>query len=125
VAVEVATEFYPWSGVLWTRRPDSDIEGMMSAMPYCEPDAATPEAQALREALVDCLDQLGDEDRFLVEAIWFERLTVRALAPRLGLEKSQTHRLCCRAVVRLGALCVEHPVLQARYGLQVGLQSYA
>jgi RNA polymerase sigma factor (sigma-70 family) len=97
----------------------------MSAMPYAAPDGPVEEREQVREALVDCLDQLGDEDRFIVEAIWFERLTVRQLALRLGLEKSQTHRLCTRAVVHLGTCCVEHPTLQARYGLQVGLQSSA
>lgn len=104
----------------------------MGTMPYMDPDAPWPELQQLREALTDCLDLLGDEDRYVVEAIWFERITVRVLADRLGLAKSQAHRLCCRAVVRLGERCVEHPILQARYGLQpvedcasveVGLQS--
>jgi len=97
----------------------------MEAMPYCDPDATIGERQLLREAVADCLDELSAEDRFMVEAVWFERITVRALAARLGLEKSQAHRLVTRAVVRLGERCVEHPVLQVHLGLQVGLQSTA
>ena len=101
------------------------MEALMETLPYCDPEATLGQRQLLREAMADCLDDLTDEDRYLVEAIWFERVTVRTLALRLGLEKSQTHRLCTRAVVRLGAVCVEHPVLQAQYGLQSGLQSSA
>lgn len=97
----------------------------METMPYCDPEATIGQRQLLRESVADCLDQLNDEDRFVIEAIWFERITVRELGPRLGVEKSQAHRLVTRAVVRLGDLCVQHPVLQAHFGLQVGLQSSA
>jgi DNA-directed RNA polymerase specialized sigma24 family protein len=125
VAVEIPTVFEPWSRTQVFTRSDSELGALMEAMPYCDPEATVPQRQLLREAMADCVEQLDDEDRFLVEAIWFERLTVRALAIRLGIEKSQTHRLCTRAVVRLGTLCVEHPVFQAQYGVQVGLQSSA
>jgi hypothetical protein len=118
VAVEVPTEFFPWSRVQWSHRSDSELAALMETVPFGDPDAPWPEVQRTREALVDCFERLCDEDQFLVEAIWFERLTVRALALRLGLEKSQTHRLCRRAVIRLGVLCAEHPVLQDRYGLR-------
>jgi len=125
VTTEIPTVFEPWSKVQWVPRSDSELEALMETMPYCDPEATIGQRQLLREAVADCVDQLGDEDRWMIEAIWFERITVRELAPRLGLEKSQTHRLVTRAVVRLGDLCVQHPVLQAHFGLQVGLQSSA
>lgn len=134
VAYEIPTVFQPWSKVQGLQRSDTELGALMESMPYCDPEASYTQRALLREAMADCVEQLDDEDRFLVEAIWFERCTIRVLAARMGLEKSQTHRLATRAVVRLGNLCVAHPVFQAQYGvravadcssMQVGLQSTA
>ena len=117
MAVEIPTEFYAWSAVQWPHRCDSDLEALMGTTPFGDPEMAWVDLQPLREAVADCIDLLDAEDRFLVEAIWFERVTVRVLAVRLGLEKSQTHRFCTRAVEHLGVLCATHPVLAARFAL--------
>lgn len=76
-----------------------------------EPNGELDRVRVLREAVVDCLDQLGDEDRFVLEAIWFEGITVRALADRLGIHKSRTHRIAQRAVARLGRVCEDNPTI--------------
>jgi hypothetical protein len=115
VATEIPTEFYAWSRVQWTHHSESDMESLMGAMPYTDPAVSWADLLPLREAVAECVDLLDEEDRFLVEAIWFERVTVRVLALRMGLEKSQTHRLCCRAVEHLGVLCAGHPLLAERY----------
>jgi DNA-directed RNA polymerase specialized sigma24 family protein len=107
--------FEPWSTVQWPHRCDTDLEALMGTPPCRDPDGAVDELQVIREALVDCLDQLSAEDRFVLEAIWFERVTVRALAVRLGIHKSRTHEISQRAVVRLGVVCAEHPVLLQRF----------
>jgi DNA-directed RNA polymerase specialized sigma24 family protein len=87
----------------------------MSTRPGQDPEAAMCEVQLVREALTDCLDLLDPQDRYVLEAIWFERVTVRVLADRLGLHKSRAHELSQLAVQRLGELAGEHPVLAARY----------
>ena len=114
MAVEIPTVFAEWSTTAtlhYGPRFASDSEAMMWAVPGNEPDASLDALQTLREAVVDCLDQLGPEDRFVLEALWFEGITVRALAERLGIHKSRTHRIAQRAVNRLGQVCEDNPTI--------------
>lgn len=83
----------------------------MGARPHEDPDVPLVAQLVLREALSDCFELLCSEDQFLLEAIWFEGISYRALATRLGLHKSCTHRMVQRAVLRLGELCEDHPVI--------------
>jgi hypothetical protein len=73
--------------------------------------------QQLREAVVDCIDQLSAEDRFLLEAAHIERATVRELAARMGLHKSYTYRLVKRAELRLRDQCLAHVTILTYLGL--------
>ena len=114
VAVEIPTVFAEWSTVQWPRRHDTDIEALMSARPFFEPEDSVLAIEALRAAVIDCFDQLCPEDQFILEALWFERTTVRSLAVRLGRSKSRTWEVADQAMHRLGALCAEHPVIAAR-----------
>jgi DNA-directed RNA polymerase specialized sigma24 family protein len=77
----------------------------MGARPNEDPDVPLVAQLVLREALSDCFEQLSDQDRYILEAIWFEGISYRMLAMRLGLHKSHTHRIVRRAVTRLGDLC--------------------
>ena len=89
----------------------------MEARPQVDPLDSVVGLQPLREAVVDCIDRLSPEDRFLLEATHIERTTVRALAARIGLHKSYTYRLVKRAESRLRDECLGHPVLLAYLGL--------
>ena len=71
---------------------------------------ASADLQIIREALTDCFHLLDAQDRFVLEAIWFERITVRVLADRMGLCKTRTHEISQRAVKRLGVVAAGHPV---------------
>jgi DNA-directed RNA polymerase specialized sigma24 family protein len=116
IATEIPTIFESWCTFEFPAvRPSSDLEGLMASHPFTEADGTSVALQVLREAIAECIEQLSDEDQFVIEAIWFERVTVRALADRLGLHKSRTHRMCQRAVIRLGDIASTHPVLMARY----------
>lgn len=89
----------------------------MEGLPYDEPQTSVVARQLLREAVVDCMDRLSERDRLILDARHAEQITIRALAVRLGLHKSHTHRLCQRAEVHLAAVCIENPVIQARLNL--------
>lgn len=112
--MEIPTVFAEWSTtttLTFGPRYSTGTEAMMGTLPGYDPDPSLYELQTLREAVVDCLDQLGAEDRFVIEALWFEGITVRALAERLGIHKSRTHRIAQRAVNRLGQVCQCHPTI--------------
>ena len=116
MATEVPTVFEAWCTFEFpTLRPESEMEGLMASHPHYDPEETLGMLQSVREALAECIDELCDEDRFVIEAIWFERVTVRALADRMGLHKSYTHRVAQRAVQRLTVVASTHPTLVARY----------
>ena len=112
---EFPVEFEEWSTFRLYRRSDSEMEALMGTLPFTDPEPTTTAVQLLREALVDCLEEMEPQDRFVLEALWFEQITVRALAERMGLHKSRTHRIAQRAVLRLGERCACHPLLASRY----------
>jgi len=89
----------------------------MEARPQVDPTDSVVGLQALREAVVDCIDRLSPEDQFLLEAAHIERATVRDLAARLGLHKSYTYRLVKRAELRLRDECLAHTVILSYLGL--------
>ena len=71
----------------------------------------------LGQAIEWVLGQLTPQECFIAQARYYENVTIRELAGRLGLAKSHTHRLCVRTEVRLRTICIEHPLIQARLGL--------
>jgi DNA-directed RNA polymerase specialized sigma24 family protein len=111
VGLEYATEFVDWSCIQAPVRGGTDIEALMGARPHEDPDMPLVAQLVLREALSDCFEQLSDQDRYILEAIWFEGISYRTLATRMGLHKSYTHRIVQRAVSRLGELCEGNPTI--------------
>lgn len=89
----------------------------MRTTPFNEPDDSAVGLLPLREAVVDCLEELCAEDQFMLDATFVERVTIRALAERMGLHKSYTHRLVQRAQVRLRDVCIQHATIQAYLGV--------
>lgn len=119
--MEVPVIFEDWSTVHALPRPWSPLQALMEARPEMDPVDSVVGLQPLREAVVDCVDALCDEDRFLLEATHVERVTVRALAERIGLHKSHTYRLVKRAEVRLRDQCLQHPAVLAYLGLAAAI----
>ena len=115
--METPVVFTDWSTVHELQRPWSPLQALMEARPQVEPMDSVVGLQQLREAVVDCIDQLSAEDRFLLEAAHIERATVRELAARMGLHKSYTYRLVKRAELRLRDQCLAHAVILTYLGL--------
>ena len=115
--MEIPVVFQDWSTVHDQQRPWSPLQALMEARPEHEPVSSVVDLQPLREAVASCVDRLSDEDRFLLEATHVERITVRALAERLGLHKSHTYRLVKRAELRLRDSCLTQPEILVYLGV--------
>jgi DNA-directed RNA polymerase specialized sigma24 family protein len=98
-------------------RPETDLQALMECRPNVEPPLCVSGLQPLREAVAECMELLSAEDRFVLDAWFSERMTVRGLAERMGLHKSYTHRMVQRAVDRMEALLREHATIQDRLGV--------
>ncbi len=81
--------------------PESDIQALMEAPPGHEP-VWPPEPNDMLELI----DQLGPEDRDLVNALVFERLSLRDAAQRFGVGKSTVARRRDRVFEELRAMVV-------------------
>ena len=89
----------------------------MACRPGHEPADSIVDRLPLHEAVADCMDQLSAEDRYMLDAWYMERVTIRALAARMGLHKSHTYRLVKRAETRLRDACLLNHTVQIYLGL--------
>lgn len=56
----------------------------MMAPAFEDVEESVQELQPLREAVADCIDQLNDQDRFIVDAVNSEMVSLEELGRRLG-----------------------------------------
>jgi DNA-directed RNA polymerase specialized sigma subunit len=99
------------------RRPATALEALMSAAPYEEPTESIEEVQPFREAVAECMEQLNEEDRYIIDAINSERVTLDVLGKRLGVSRMHASRLRDAAFGRLRVIMLTNPVIRARLKL--------
>lgn len=90
----------------------------MNAAPFMDPEESSQELQPFREAVADCLDLLEEHDRYVIDALNSERVTLQVLGDRLGVSRMHASRLRDSAMGRLRDIMLEHPVIRER--LQLG-----
>lgn len=110
-------ESSPHIQIAATPRAASAYEALMQAVPGGEPDLSQGELLHLRDVIQDALDEvLNERERYIFDAISTERVSVRQVAKRLSLSKSQTHRLYQRSCKRVAAhLIAVNPGLAKRF----------
>ena len=99
------------------RRPATALEALMSAAPYEEPTESIEEVQPFREAVAECMEQLNEEDRYIIDAINSERVTLDVLGKRLGVSRMHASRLRDAAFGRLRVIMLTNPVIRTRLKL--------
>lgn len=72
------------------------------------------ELQPIREAVAQCIEQLNDEDQFIINAINSEMISFEELGERLGVSKPHAWRLKNAAYERLKYLLTMHPIIRRR-----------
>lgn len=110
-------EFWDHSVTIWHPAVPTPMTALMQARPCHEPTDSIVDLLPLHEAVAACMEQLTDEDRYVLDAWHAEQITIRALAERMGLRKSYTYRLVKRAEARLRDACLVNPTIQVYLGL--------
>jgi len=82
-----------------------------------EPEESLQEIQPLREAVASCIEQLSEQDRFIIDAINSEMISLEALGKRLGVSKPHAWRLRNAAYARLGVLLEANEFIRERLNL--------
>lgn len=89
----------------------------MAAPPHDEPEESIHELQPFREAVAECLEHLEEHDRYVIDALNSERVTLQVLGDRLGVSRMHASRLRDSAFGRLRDIMLEHPIIRERLGL--------
>jgi RNA polymerase sigma factor (sigma-70 family) len=74
------------------KQPRSVSESLLQALPNAEPIRSAEENYHLREVVVGALDILNEEERWIVNALLFERLSLRQAGYVLGIPKTTLAR---------------------------------
>lgn len=64
-------------------QPINIWQSLMQTTPGSKPKISADEPNIIKEALLDCIDLLREQDRFVIDAIIYEQITYPKLAVRL------------------------------------------
>lgn len=79
--------------------------GEVIKVPLDQPDI-------VKEALLDCMEMLTEQDQFVIDAIIYEQITYPKLAARLGVSTPHAWRLTQSAFANLKQLLLMHSTLR-------------
>jgi len=96
--------------------PENEFEALMMALPNHEP-ADIDDISPLRLAIMECVDALEPRDKYVIDAIYTERITYEELGARLGYKPQpkgspQAFMLTKAALAHLKDLCMENNVIK-------------
>lgn len=96
------------------RKPETPMEALMQAVPGEEIMESVEELQPFREAVANCIDQLSEQDRFIIDAVNTERISLEELGERLGVTKTHAWRLRNSAMENLKKIMIQDPTVMER-----------
>lgn len=74
-------------------RPLNEYEALMCARPHEYPVVSREERLPLRDIIADALDELTDEQRWIFDALFVRRLSLRKLGAELSIPKTTVARM--------------------------------
>ena len=86
----------------------------MQAVPGEDIRESVEELQPFREAVADCIEQLNEQDRYIIDAVNTERISLEELGERLGVTKTHAWRLRNSAMENLKKIMVQNPTVLER-----------
>ena len=96
------------------RRPETPIEALMQAAPGENVRESVEELQPFREAVASCIDKLSEQDRFIIDAVNTEMISLEELGERLGVTKTHAWRLRNSAMDNLRKIMLQDPTVLER-----------
>ena len=96
------------------RRPETPLEALMQAAPGEDIRESVAELQPFREAVAGCIDKLDAQDRFIIDAVNTEMVSLEELGKRLGVTKTHAWRLRNSAMDNLRKIMLQDPTVLER-----------
>lgn len=106
------------------RPPESEYQAIMEAGVGDEPAPVSDGMEPLRVAVVDCIDMLSDQDKFIIEAVHYEQVTYEELGYRLGVSNVHAWRLAKSALDNLKQLLEMHETIREYLGRDEELEQW-
>jgi hypothetical protein len=101
------------STYLSKQRPQTPMEALMLSVSDVIEESAE-ELQPLREAVAMCIEQLDEQDQFIINSVNSEFVSYDELGKRLGVSKPHAWRLKNNAYARLQQLLTMHPLIRKK-----------
>ncbi len=117
---EIPVENYQLEKVLnkrKTHKPMNQMQALMEAVLHEEPAMSLDEVDVIKEAIIDAIDSLSDQDRFIINAVNYERLTYVELGERLGMSNAHAWRLTKAAQNKLKTILLENEAIREKVGI--------
>ena len=96
------------------RRPETPMEALMQAAPGEDVRESVVELQPFREAVANCIEQLNEQERFIIDAVNTEMISLEELGERLGVTKTHAWRLRNSAMDSLRKIMLQDPTVLER-----------
>ncbi len=94
-------------------RPQTPMEALMLSISDTI-EESVEELQPLREAVAICIEQLNEEEQFIINAVNSEFISFEQLGKRLGVSKPHAWRLKNNAYAKLEQLLTMQPLIRKR-----------
>lgn len=101
---QIPTEFYGDETPMFRRIPESPMQALMEADFGHEPEESSEELEPLREIVSTAVDMLPEEDKWVINAVYSEQLSLQQIAEQLGVSKTHVFRIRNRALRALKAM---------------------
>lgn len=98
-------------------KPENFIQALMETPPDAEIEESSDVINELREAVIDAIESLSEQDRFIVEAINYEQITYVELGRRMGISNAHAWRLKNAAYEKLQQMLLENEVIRLKVGV--------
>ncbi len=117
---EIPVENYQLEKALSKRkghRPINQMQALMEAVLLEEPATSMDEVDVIKEAIIDAIDSLSDQDKYIINAVNYERLTYVELGERLGMSNAHAWRLTKAAQDKLRTLLLDNEAVREKVGI--------
>ena len=98
--------------------PDNPFQALMETAPGGNVPLSYEEIIDFKEAIIDCIDMLSEQDRFIIDAVTYERVTFAELGSRLGVSSVHAWRLYNGALKNLKQIMSMHDVFTDRFDFE-------
>lgn len=92
--------------------PDTLLQALQQASPHSEPRISKQERADLQEVVLDALETLEPWEHWLLNALLFERMSLRQVEHVLGIPKTTVARKRDRILERLKQELSAHPLVR-------------